>query len=82
MAGGISTPIFNWGRIQAEIDKASAQQQQALLAYQQSILTAFREVEDALVAYQREQDRRRALSASVTANALAVTLSEGATCGD
>ncbi|GAB6049083.1 efflux transporter outer membrane subunit [Methyloparacoccus murrellii] len=76
MAGGISTPIFNWGRIQAEIDKASAQQQQALLAYQQSILTAFREVEDALVAYQREQDRRRALSASVTANALAVTLSE------
>lgn len=76
MAGGFSTPIFNWGRIQATIDKSSAGRQQALLAYQQTILTAFREVEDALVAYQKEQDRRAALQASVSANELAVKLAE------
>jgi outer membrane protein TolC len=76
MAGSVSTPIFNWGRIQANIDKTSAQQQQILLAYQQTLLTAFREVEDALVAYQKEQDRRRALQEAVKANELAVKLAE------
>lgn len=76
MAGGVSTPIFNWGRIQANIDRSNAAQEQALLAYQQSILIAFREVEDALVAYQREQTRRAALRESVAANALAVKLAE------
>ena len=76
IAGGLSTPIFNWGRIQANIDRANAGQQQALLAYQQSFLTALREVEDALVAYQREQARRASLQASVEANELAVKLAE------
>ena len=76
MAGGISTPIFNWGRIQASIDQANAQQEGAFLAYQQSVLTALKEVEDALVAYQQEQSRRTSLQHSVTANQLAVTLSE------
>ncbi len=76
MAGGVATPIFNWGRIQANIDKSNAQQEQALLAYRQTILTALREVDDALIAYQREQDRRRALEQSVAANELAVKLAE------
>lgn len=76
MAGGVRTPIFNWGRIQANIDRSNAAQEQALLAYQQTILTAFKEVEDALVAYQREQSRRAALRESVAANELAVKLAE------
>jgi NodT family efflux transporter outer membrane factor (OMF) lipoprotein len=76
LAGGLNTPIFNWGRIQANIDRSNADQEQAFLAYQQSILTAFKEVEDALVAYQQEQVRRAALKQSVDANALAVKFSE------
>jgi len=76
IAGGITTPIFNWGRIQANIDKSNAQQEQAFLNYQQTILTAFREVEDALVAYQREQTRRAALEQAVASNELAVKLAE------
>ena len=76
MVGGVSTPIFNWGRIQANIDKSNAQQEQALLAYQQNVLTAFKEVEDALVAYQKEQNQRAALQESVSANELAVKLAE------
>ncbi|MEY2680219.1 MAG: hypothetical protein RL661_450 [Pseudomonadota bacterium] len=76
LAGGLNTPIFNWGRIQANIDRSSADKEQAFLAYQQSILTAFKEVEDALVAYQQEQVRRAALKQSVDANALAVKFSE------
>lgn len=76
IAGGLTTPVFNWGRIQANIDKTSAQREQSLLAFQQSLLTALREVEDALVAYQREQERRADLQQSVEANELAVKLSE------
>jgi NodT family efflux transporter outer membrane factor (OMF) lipoprotein len=76
LAGGLNTPIFNWGRIQANIDRSNAAKEEAYLAYQQSILTAFKEVEDALVAYQQEQIRRAALQQSVEANALAVKLSE------
>ena len=76
IAGGLTTPVFNWGRIQANIDKTSAQREQSLLAFQQSLLTALREVEDALIAYQREQERRADLQRSVEANELAVKLSE------
>lgn len=76
MAGGVTTPIFNWGRIQANIDRSQASQEDALLVYQETILTAFKEVEDALVAYREEQHRRDALDRAVTANQLAFKLSE------
>ena len=76
IAAGISTPIFNWGRIQANIDNRNALQEQALLVYQNAVLTAFREVEDALVAYTMEQQRRAALAKSAEASALAVRLAE------
>ena len=41
--------IFDAGRTAAAVDLAISQQQQALYAYEQAILTAFKEVEDALV---------------------------------
>ena len=76
MAGGVSTPIFNWGRIQANIDHSVASQEEALLVYQETILTAVKEVEDALIAYREEQHRREALERAVSANQLAFKLSE------
>lgn len=41
-------PIFNAGRTRANIRVANAQQEQALITYRKTILTALRDVEDAL----------------------------------
>jgi multidrug efflux system outer membrane protein len=44
----VHLPIFNMGRTQANLDLAEAQQQVALVTYQQKIQQAFQEVSDAL----------------------------------
>ena len=58
-------PIFNAGRIGAQVDAATARRQQAEIGYVQSVQSAFRDAHDALVAHRtaREafiaQDERR-----------------------
>ena len=47
-SANIDWPIFNGGRTRANIKVANARQEQALIAYRKSILTALRDVEDAL----------------------------------
>jgi multidrug efflux system outer membrane protein len=59
LVGGLTQPIFAGGRIRAGVRFAEAQQQEALLAYQQTIQRAFREVSDALVAYRKNQELRQ-----------------------
>ena len=73
---GISWPIFTAGRLRAAIRVQSAQQEQALSAYEQTVLDALRDVEDALVAFSREQMRRQALAEAVAANRTAVDLAQ------
>ena len=51
-------PLFTAGKLQANVRLAEAQQQQALLAYQQTIQNAFRDVSDAFVAYQKTREAR------------------------
>ncbi len=60
--------IFDAGRIRANIKVKNAQQEQALAAYEQTVLTAFEEVENNLVLYAKEQVRRRALQDAVNAS--------------
>ena len=48
--------------------------QQALRLYEQEVLAAFEETENALAAYRREQDRRASLAAAVSASRNAVGL--------
>jgi multidrug efflux system outer membrane protein len=57
-------PIFEGGRIRANIEVRNAQEEQALLSYRKTVLTALAEVEDALVAYAKERTRHQALAAS------------------
>lgn len=76
LASSVSLPIFNWGRIRANIDSKEAQREQSFVAYQNIVLNAFREVEDALVAHGKERERRAALAQSVDAARLAVNLAE------
>jgi NodT family efflux transporter outer membrane factor (OMF) lipoprotein len=70
----IQWSIFQGGRIRAQIEVTNARQEQAAILYERSILVALQEVEDALVAYAKEQAHRAELSDAVTANVKAVDL--------
>jgi multidrug efflux system outer membrane protein len=71
----VSWPIFDAGRIRANIDIQNAVQMQALLTYQKAVLTALQEVKNALIAYAKEQVHRKALADAVAANRRAVDIS-------
>ena len=71
----ISWPIFAGGRIVANIEVENALQEQALIAYNQAVLGALRDVEVAAVAYAKEQRRRNALIEAVAANRQSLDLS-------
>ena len=71
----VSWPILDGGRIRWNIEVQNALQEQALLTYEQTILTALRDVETALVAYAKEQEHRRYLTEEVVENRKAVDLS-------
>jgi NodT family efflux transporter outer membrane factor (OMF) lipoprotein len=60
--------IFDAGRIRANIRVQNARQEQALAGYEQTVLTAFEDVENGLVAYANEQIRRRSLAEAVTSS--------------
>jgi NodT family efflux transporter outer membrane factor (OMF) lipoprotein len=67
--------LFEAGRIRANVRVQNARQQQVLDAYQQTVLVALEEAENALTAYAKEQVRRESLSKSVEANQRALELS-------
>jgi multidrug efflux system outer membrane protein len=64
----ITLPIFTAGRLSANVDAAEAQQRIAVEQYRQTVRNAFREVDDALVGYQRYVEQREALGRMVKAN--------------
>jgi NodT family efflux transporter outer membrane factor (OMF) lipoprotein len=72
----VSWPVFDAGRIRANIRIRNAQQEQALSEYEKSVLTALSDVEKSLVNYSREQVRYQSLSAAVTANRRAVAMAQ------
>ncbi|TAN51412.1 MAG: efflux transporter outer membrane subunit [Methylococcaceae bacterium] len=61
MAAAASLPLFNWGRIRANIEAKEAQRDELLHAYQAAVLNALRDVEDALTAQREDEQRRLAL---------------------
>ena len=70
----VTWPIFAGGRIYWNIKVQDALQEQALAAYEKTVLTALKDVETALVAYAKEQERRKSLAAAVANNRRAVDL--------
>jgi NodT family efflux transporter outer membrane factor (OMF) lipoprotein len=59
--------IFNYGRIENSVKAQEARFRQAVYQYQQTVLNANREVEDALIAYFKSQEQYKYLSESVAA---------------
>ena len=62
LSPGVSWSVFDGGRISANIKAQTEMRQQLMLAYQQTVLTALQESEDAIVAYATEQSRRASLA--------------------
>lgn len=57
LAGNIVGPIIYGGRLNAEVDRTEAIKNQRLYEYGQTVLVAFREVEDALVRELKQKER-------------------------
>ncbi|MDP8990941.1 MAG: efflux transporter outer membrane subunit [Acidobacteriota bacterium] len=51
-------PVFNAGRVRANVRLTEAQQREALATYRKTIETAFREVSDSLVGYRKIGEQR------------------------
>lgn len=52
----LTVPLFDAGRNLANLEVTQAQQEQAVITYEKTIQQAFREVEDALIAHQKNRE--------------------------
>lgn len=73
---GVRLPIFTGGRIRSNIAVQDARLEQAVMQYESSVLRSLEEVENALVAYSREQQRRAKLQQAVNESRRAVELAD------
>ena len=76
LSGGprFSWPVFDAGAIKQNINVQSALFDEYLLQYKSVVLSAFKEVEDGLISYVQEQQRRKNLEAATQAAQSAVQL--------
>ncbi len=56
-AGGLTAPLFDAGRREAEVHRTRAVKEQRLYSYGQAVLTAFQDVEDALILEEKQRER-------------------------
>jgi len=67
VAAGLAGPIFTFGQIEGQVQTAEAAQREALANYQQVILNAFRETNDALVGTVKKREETAAQTRRVAA---------------
>jgi NodT family efflux transporter outer membrane factor (OMF) lipoprotein len=72
---GVTWPIFQGGAIESNVRLQEALRDQAFIVYQQTVLAAFQDVENALIAFAKEQEHHKSLNDAVVANRKAVDLS-------
>jgi multidrug efflux system outer membrane protein len=64
-AAQLTAPLFQGGRLRANLDAAEARYDQQAARYEQTVLTAFREVKASLVAYDKQRRRYREVQRQV-----------------
>ncbi len=74
IGGSVLAPLFEGGRLRAQADFAAARRDEAAYAYRRTALNAFREVEDALAAVDRDAVQEEALDAQRASLVRALTL--------
>ncbi|KAF0864874.1 efflux transporter outer membrane subunit [Pseudomonas sp. LD120] len=67
-----SLPLFDGGRLRGMLQLREAQQQEAALTYQQTVLRAWHEIDDQLTRYNASQLRRDSLAEAVRQNQIAL----------
>ncbi len=72
----LQLPLFSGGRIRANINRNDALVEEARTNYQQEILTAFEEAENAIAGYREQQARAGKLQEALEAARRALALSE------
>ena len=70
----ITIPVFEGGRLKYTLDLRKAQQQEAAVQYQQTVLQAFHDVDNALTNYAAEQQRREQLARAMDQARIALAL--------
>jgi multidrug efflux system outer membrane protein len=73
-AATLSQPIFQGGRLEGELERTKARRNELVEVYRQTLLTAYREVEDALALGSQAARRREQLRLSVDSARLAYEL--------
>jgi outer membrane protein TolC len=73
---GLTGPIFDAGRIRANIEAQGAVEEQAMQTYRSAILTALSEVEDSLIACRRGSERLGTLEKATAAAREAAELAQ------
>jgi multidrug efflux system outer membrane protein len=76
LQGGVRVPLFTGGRLANQAHVAEARSEQARLQFEGSVLQAFREANDAMVAVRTSRDQRAAQASQVAALRQAVELAE------
>jgi multidrug efflux system outer membrane protein len=76
VAPTLTQPIFQGGKLRANLKLTEAQQQQAILTYQQTVQNAFRQVSDALVDFAKYREFREHQESLTTAAREAADLSD------
>jgi multidrug efflux system outer membrane protein len=74
--GNLLQPIFNAGKNRRRVEITESRQRQMLYAYERTILEAFRETEDALMAYRKTGEQRQAQADRVAAERKVLELCE------
>lgn len=76
LMASLTQPILNGRRLRTQLEVSRAQQEQALLSYERTLLTAGREVSDALANYRAETGKLEARTKEMEALMLAEEYSE------
>ena len=76
VAGGVVQQVFNAGRLKANVALTEARKEELIYTYRQTVLQAFREVSDALVAYEKAHVLRQQLAQLVASTQDAARLSD------
>lgn len=71
-----SVALLDFGRVRGLVRQADARQKAALATYEQTVLNAMADVETALTAYMKAQERAARLRDAATANATAYTMAQ------
>jgi NodT family efflux transporter outer membrane factor (OMF) lipoprotein len=76
LLASVSVPIFDAGRLQAQVRQQEAARDDAAAGYRAAVLAALQEVEDALVALNTTREQLSAQQAAATSARTAATLAE------